>query len=222
MVRVLMPALQQAWHIGQEFAFGCLERLLLEKSGGPDPAICLVRPDRTLAFHNARAAAMLEEGGLVRCDGRGRLRLEAAQPHRMMDYMLRNILTGPVHASCLLGHGLDQTRLRMISFNPEEVPDWDLGLFLGLRSPSLLLSLCQVRGAADRRECLVSSYGLSPAQADIALHLAAGYSVREIAARRRTAFDTVRKQIRDIAGRMGVSRQVEIVTRVISLAPGRP
>jgi DNA-binding CsgD family transcriptional regulator len=60
-------------------------------------------------------------------------------------------------------------------------------------------------------------YQLSNAEADIALQLAAGSSVAELAHNRRTGIGTVRNQIKSIAAKLGCSRQTEIAACIADM-----
>lgn len=64
---------------------------------------------------------------------------------------------------------------------------------------------------------LRSRYGLSAAEAEIAIALAAAMSPAEVADQRRTSLETVRNQIKTISTKLGCSRQPEIVAMVRNL-----
>ena len=84
-----------------------------------------------------------------------------------------------------------------------------LALIIGSRPPV----------ADDTRNMrLRSLFGLTPGEASLALLLSEGMSPAEIADERRVAVGTVRVQIKQIAAKLGCSRQSEIV-RVVSTLP---
>jgi DNA-binding CsgD family transcriptional regulator len=60
-------------------------------------------------------------------------------------------------------------------------------------------------------------YQLSNAEADIALQLAGGVTVAELAHHRRTGIGTVRNQVKAIAAKLGCSRQTEIAARIADM-----
>ncbi len=64
---------------------------------------------------------------------------------------------------------------------------------------------------------LRSGFGLTAAEAEVAVLLARGLDLRDIAERRGSAYATVRTQIRSIAGKTGCSRQSQIVAVVARL-----
>lgn len=76
------------------------------------------------------------------------------------------------------------------------------GAMLLVRDPAGMSSHTELR--------LVSAFGMSPAQAAVALKLAEGRTIEEIASIRGVSRETVRVQVRDVAARLGCSRQAEI------------
>lgn len=64
---------------------------------------------------------------------------------------------------------------------------------------------------------LRSLYGLSAAEAEIAVGLSQGAAPRELSDERRTALDTVRTQIKSVSAKLGCQRQSEIVALVRGL-----
>lgn len=66
---------------------------------------------------------------------------------------------------------------------------------------------------SDRKQRLKAAYGLTAAEAEVALRLADGLALKRIADERNTSEATVRTQIKSIAAKMGCSRQVEILLR---------
>ena len=69
---------------------------------------------------------------------------------------------------------------------------------------------------------VASALGLTPAESTVAAMLAAGYSLREIAAATRRKETTVRWYLRRIFAKRGVSRQADVVRLVLSLPDVTP
>lgn len=69
-------------------------------------------------------------------------------------------------------------------------------------------------------ETLQLLFGLTSAEAKLALALAAGKSLEEHAVEARIAMSTVRTQLSNILGKTGARRQGEVVSRVLSLRAG--
>lgn len=78
--------------------------------------------------------------------------------------------------------------------------------------------LVVVRGgrpaARTRAPILQVAYGLTPAEADIALLLGDGLDSAAIAARRRSSVGTVRVQIKRVLAKLDVKRQIELAARL--------
>jgi DNA-binding CsgD family transcriptional regulator len=71
------------------------------------------------------------------------------------------------------------------------------------------------RGAdAQKGTVLEVAYGLTAAEAEVALHLAQGMTPELIAMSRDVVVGTVRTQIKTIMAKVGVSRQVELIVRL--------
>lgn len=68
-----------------------------------------------------------------------------------------------------------------------------------------------LRGLTDT---LRTAFGLTPAEADVALMLAEGHSPEQIAGRREVSAGTVRIQVKKVYQKLGVSRQAELVARL--------
>lgn len=72
------------------------------------------------------------------------------------------------------------------------------------------------------QRCLSQLFGLSKAEASIAVRISYGESLNEIASARGAAVGTIRVQVKGIARKMGVHRQVEIAIFVTSINPLLP
>ena len=66
---------------------------------------------------------------------------------------------------------------------------------------------------------MVSSVlGLTPAESEVAVWLAQGYAIRDIAIKTGRSPSTIRWHIKHIFAKHGISRQVELVQLVLSLS----
>ncbi len=61
------------------------------------------------------------------------------------------------------------------------------------------------------------AFGLTPAEADIALRIARGETIAQISSARETSIGTVRMQIKAVMVKLGVSRQAEVVAKLALL-----
>jgi DNA-binding NarL/FixJ family response regulator len=80
-----------------------------------------------------------------------------------------------------------------------------------------------VSDPADQRRpseyLLGQLYGLTPAECDVAACLALGWTLEEIAARRGTALETVRRQNKLILAKTGARHRSELVRRLATMLP---
>ena len=85
-------------------------------------------------------------------------------------------------------------------------------------SPRILVVARHRRTAGDQKmELLQMVYGLTRAEADIALRLAQGHTAEVTAHARNVSVGTVRAQIKTVLGKVGVKRQIELVARLNEL-----
>jgi DNA-binding CsgD family transcriptional regulator len=80
-----------------------------------------------------------------------------------------------------------------------------------IRSAAILVLTPVTLPNAPPAELIRSLFDLSPAEARVARHLAAGATVAEIAVTDRVSSNTVRTQVRGVLGKTGCRRQAEIV-----------
>ncbi len=73
-----------------------------------------------------------------------------------------------------------------------------------------------VARATDKLEAFETLYDLTHGQARVAVELALGKSAREIAGELDLGLETVRSHIKHILGKLGCSRQVEVVRRFVT------
>lgn len=85
------------------------------------------------------------------------------------------------------------------------------------RRQAVLLLRERAPGGADRGPVLQELYGLTSAEAEVAMAMTQGAPVSDIAASRGVAPSTVRAQVKAILSKVGVGRQVELVQRLAAV-----
>ncbi|MCR5879700.1 hypothetical protein [Phenylobacterium sp. J367] len=85
------------------------------------------------------------------------------------------------------------------------------------RRHALILLRGRSGGSQGRAPILQQLYGLTSAEAMIAVAVAEGAPVADIAARRGVAASTVRAQVKTVLAKVGVGRQVELVQRLAAV-----
>lgn len=96
-----------------------------------------------------------------------------------------------------------------VSVHPLPVRGLGLDAFPGARLLLLLVDLDRKGGAASAD--LIRLFDLSPAEADVAVRLAVGDSLAEIAVGRKVSLETVRVQIKSILRKLDAGRQSDVV-----------
>jgi len=69
----------------------------------------------------------------------------------------------------------------------------------------------------DRLRC---HFGLTPAEARLAVHLVTGESLRSAAAKLSISYETARSQLKNIFNKTGTCRQAELVVVILTALPG--
>ena len=70
----------------------------------------------------------------------------------------------------------------------------------------------------DRLRC---QFGLTPAEARLALHLVAGETLRSAAVKLSITYETARSQLKSIFNKTRTHRQAELVIVILTALPGR-
>lgn len=96
-----------------------------------------------------------------------------------------------------------------VSVHPLPVRGLGLDAFPGARLMLFLVDLDRKGGAASAD--LIRLFGLSPAEADVAVRLASGDNLAEIATGRGVARETVRVQLKSILRKLDAGRQSDVV-----------
>lgn len=104
----------------------------------------------------------------------------------------------------------------MVTRIPLELPSLDkLGKSI---TAAIMLTLLEERPVTPRPGVLQLLFGLTPAEARVAVAITSGSTIRETAEDLCVAESTVRSQLRAAFGKLGVRRQAELVQRVIAVA----
>jgi DNA-binding CsgD family transcriptional regulator len=69
-------------------------------------------------------------------------------------------------------------------------------------------------------ELLRSHFGLTPAEARVALHLVAGETLRSAEVKLSISYETARTHLKNIFNKTGSSRQAELVIVIVTALPG--
>lgn len=163
---------------------------------------------------NRRAQRLTTEGGPLQWRD-GKLAARAPSADRQLQAMIERAQTGAELAAA-----------SMRITRPDE-GDWIVWvmrlpptstLAQGVPAVLVLVGDSTLKGRV-RREDLVSLYGLTPAEADLAVALAAGRTLREAAQARDVSYWTVRGQLAALLEKTGLHRQADLALLIAGL-PG--
>ena len=171
-------------------------------------AVLLLTSTGTLGYANAAAERILASGEVLALSPTGRLRARDPDLQARIEAQLQRqgrpdrvqVHTGPPPLIADLVPVDDRMR-DMLAPGP-------LGRAL---SPRLALILSQARDESRASDRIAAKLGLSQAEAQIALALADGQSIAEIAEARRVSAHTVRNQVKSALWKTGSRRQAELV-----------
>ena len=168
----------------------------------------LVGPDLQVRHMNRSARQIAEDGRLLSV-ARGRLTVaDPAAQAKLSEVVSRVLAEPPVEGAAAIALGADKTCPLHLAVVP--VAQAGGGLAMILASPP-------TAGQASRAAWLRSLYGLSPGEATLAVMLADGRSLADMAEMRGVSVGTVRVQVKRIAVKLGCRRQSEIVRKVADL-----
>ncbi|TNC67556.1 helix-turn-helix transcriptional regulator [Rubellimicrobium roseum] len=177
-----------------------------------DAAVLLLGADGVILHGNRRAETMLEEGDVLRRDPAGRLRMMREVERMRMEAALRLRPGGPLSFP-VGGAGHE---MRVVPLRPGSLGDLRMPLLLD-RSPAALVVMRPSRRDRDGTMQVMQALGLTRAEAEVALALAEGATVAEVAETRRVSVQTVRNQVKSALGKTGSRRQADLVREVITL-----
>jgi len=184
------------------------------------PAILILDADRRIVFANRQAEELLEVGDVISLDKKGKI---CCTDHVAQNFLLQYLGAGTKNPKSLF-EGQEQ------SFLIPKSDGWPMVAMVGCDQLDAL-SLVGGRLCAERHvtlmirdpngrhpeqsEKLIRHFGLSGAETIVVRKLAEGLSPSDIAAERGVSVVTIRNQLKSAQGKMGVTRQSELVSLVL-------
>lgn len=153
-----------------------------------------------------RVGAMTAGAERIATDGRltvvgGRLGSPTPDVARAIDLGLRSVLGGERHARVAIGGGQRMDLFRLAS------RDWAISFV-----PSVIAVIRDTAAGFTAEAAFVAaSYGLSPAETEVAIMLAQGHDRAAIASARGVSAETLKAQIRALYQKTGCNREAELV-----------
>lgn len=218
MLSRLLPHVRQyvrvRYALGESGAFGTTLQALLENTSSG-----VIRLDRSgcILDMNASAGSLLRRGDGLRDEG-GVLRAS----HPDDDARLQNLLARAIPR--YLGPGVSGSLIvRRSSWLPKIVlhvkPVTNREKDYFARDVAALVLVVDPMSKVKVPPGLARSVlGLTPTEAEIAVLLAEGLTLRQIAARSGRGYGTIRTHVSHIFAKLGVSRQIDVVMTVLALS----
>lgn len=197
----LAPYLQAAVQTRASLGLAAVRATLATLEAVKAAAFILNTDGRVIGL-SARGADIAERGEGLRLSG-GRLKLEDTAAREALEAWLSGLGMGTAPPLSLF------TGNAMLDLQP--LPEERGGLGTG---PAALAILREAAAPEERRSLIRTRYNLTPAEAEIALALARGLSVPDIAGARGVSLPTVRSQLQAVYAKLGVRRQAELVARL--------
>lgn len=219
LVRMLTPHVQQAFEINRALDGKVIGEFVAEAQA--TTGLLLLRPDGRLIFANGTMQTWIESGAPFTIDPSGRVRCLDEAIGTFLERALRSLndLDAPASATLqmLTGDGTSRLRLRSARFVPERQHQSPFGILHSGTQAALLVTV--ERKPVDQTDAasLLRQHRLSPTEIEVALDLANGLSVAEIAERRRVSVHTIRNQRHAIMSKLDLHRQSELVRMLSTL-----
>lgn len=217
LIRDLVPLMRHAVEMNRLLLGHCLDAAALRLGAEPDDAaVLLLNAQGLILFANPRAEALVAEGDLLRSDTLGRLRLAHLEGERHLSAALDSRGSRSGSAFRLRTLGLSQ-EVRLLRLPPEVVERLALRTLMGSQRPSLLVVLRPATSPTDERGRVADRLGLTLAEAAVALAIAEGATLAEVAAERGVSLHTVRNQLKSALSKTGAGRQSDLVRILVML-----
>ena len=219
MIERLRPHIRQLIHVRHALVHaGALGASLYEVLDNTQT--CVFHLDRRgrIVAANDRARRILQRRDGLFAPG-GFLRATEMKKNVELQRILANAmapLSGPGIGGSMVVRGSSPSSNWMVHVLPVEA---ELTDFLTQRVGALVLAVSPANPAWIDSDLVALALGLTPTESRLAAMLAAGHSVRDIALALRRKEGTVHWHLNQIFRKQNISRQVELVLRVLSLQP---
>jgi DNA-binding CsgD family transcriptional regulator len=218
----LYPHLRRSLLLGFRLdAYKALQRAEFHVLDRLSAGIVLIDRAARVLFVNAAARTMTADGGPLRLRNSVLAAVSQAGARRLGELIDAAVRGAPI-ATMSLVHPHDG---RLFTLMAASVRSRDLDRFgaLGLRDAAAMLAIHDpARPMHIPAEWIVDAYGLTPAEARVALCAASGATIPETAHRLGLSPNTVKTHLRKIFAKTGTSRQAELARLMASIGVMRP
>ena len=213
---ILLPHLQRAAAVTRRL--GEADAILqagMFALDGVDKAVFLLDAGGLVIRHNSSADAVLRQASLLFVKERQLVGTAHATSSQIRQAVAHAVGTASPRRSqsVLLRHPSRGEALVLTTVPLNLRADWSM-----LCPPAALAFITELDAPTTvTAERLVTLFGLTSAEAELALDLLAGQGIADIAERRQRSINTVRTHLRNLMGKTQVHRQTDLVRLLLSL-----
>ncbi|MBI1415691.1 MAG: hypothetical protein GC146_00575 [Limimaricola sp.] len=220
MMQLLLPHVQQAFEISRAMVARAVDFHLAQMDSGPGSAAILVDQDRKVVHLSMTAALLLEQGNTIRLDRSGRIEfvdrgaalefdraihgLATADPNYSSSFPLRSATPG-------LGYICRTGRIV-----PGTLGESPFGALFTGDTPALLLAIQPRAWHSTTLHERLREHGLTQRETQVALRVADGRSLSDIADADQLSIHTIRNQLKSAMSKLGVNRQAQLAKLLAS------
>ncbi len=209
-VRLILPMLQSGWRINRLLAASEIEMLLPAKARATNAAIILTDQQDRPVYANRAAEELLIDGQAVGFSAAGKLQI-AGLTHKLDDY-LKGEFSSFVEISLVSGCQAWIGKLEPATFEA-----LDFSFHVEGSSPEKLIVISEKRKKPDHVALLKRAFGMTTAEAQVALLISEGMDINEISELRTVSRNTVRYQVKAALEKVGVRRQTQLALSIAKL-----
>lgn len=215
---LLRPHLQQAFEISRQVGE---KRLAVAAAGAAereDAPLILAGESGRVIYASRLGQDMLAAGRVVQVDLRNRVRFRDAKA----DAAFRDAfsyLGADNHArpqTLAVPDGARRLTCRIVSFGKASAAQDPVGVLCSAGEPCILLCFEDAPGSVQS-SLLAETFGLTPAEAEVAELISAGYSPADIAAHRGVSIHTTRNQLKAAMMKCETPRQADLTRLILTL-----
>lgn len=217
----ITPHMQQAIEISRAFSGMHLEKVsIAETRSSHNAAVIVVSSMRRVVYANDDGNALLEKGSIVRTSLGGRFDFTDLEHSRRFESELLKLATtstpSPLTFLAEDGKG-DSYACRIAQYAPELVQRSIIEQCYLSENTYFLIALSKAVGKKEIKRLLKNHYGVTDAEAEVAIGIASGHSTADISKETRKSIHTIRNQLKRAMAKMDVTRQIDLAASIDAL-----
>lgn len=215
LLELITPNLRHAFELSRTLGGLRLEKAIAEQSFvSRETAVAVLNANGLIVYSNPLAQTMLESGTLVRLAPNGTFCFTERKFRNTLNQALSSLVIRDANVFASFpthDEFADNSYVCSLTrFDPSSLDSAPLGANFGFSQPCLLLTLAKINRAPDIANILTSTFGLTPAEANVACLLTNGQTLQEIANQREVSLHTVRNQLKSAMSKTEKRRQVDL------------